>query len=315
MDLKIGQVRLFLILAILALALYIIEPFLITVILGAIVAYLLWPLHKRIMKYIGETPSSLILTLTTVIIVIGSIYYGINLLLEESANFYLFLSKLNIPYISPTTQEFARSITTKFISTLSEHILTIINIIAASVVFFISLFYFLKEGDIIYEKISKILPFEIKSRNRIVKNIKLHLDTFVHVQIVIGIVQGILAAIGFWIFGIPYPILAGFAAGIASILPIIGPYVIYIPVGIFAYASYGLTTALGIIIYGLSLGSIMDYLIRPFFYGKKVRMHPLVMFLGIFGGMKVMGFIGIVIGPIILSIAIALFKELKINNG
>ena len=158
------------------------------------------------------------------------------------------------------------------------------------------------------------MPFEANQRKRIIRNIQQYLNAFIHVQVVIGIVQGVLAAIGFWIFGLPYPLLAGFAAGIFSILPIIGPYVLYVPVGIFTYASFGLTTALGIIIYGLTLGSIMDYLVRPFFYGKKVRMHPLVMFLGIFGGMKVMGFIGIIIGPIILSIAIALFKELKING-
>lgn len=314
MELKASQVKLFVMLVMLALAFLVIKPYIITIIVAAIAAYLLWPLHKHIKSKIGDFTSALLLTSSSLVVVLLAMYYGINLLIEESTNFYRFLSEIDLSYFGPVAQDIARLITTKLVSIVSEQIVTIMHIIIAGVIFFVSLFYFLKEGPAIYKEIVSNMPFESDHKKKLIKNITHYLDAFIHVQVVIGVIQGILAAIGFWFFGLPYPILAGVAAGVLSILPGIGPYVLYIPVGLAAYYMFGFSTAVGIIVYGLTLGSIMDYLVRPFFYGKRVRMHPLIIFLGIFGGIEFFGFVGIIIGPIILSIAIALFKELEIKK-
>jgi predicted PurR-regulated permease PerM len=315
MEIKPIHTKFLIILAMLILSYTILKPYFITLIIAAITAYLLWPAHKIIRKKIGEFSSALVLTLFTVSLLVIGIYYGINLLLEESANFYLLLSKLNLERFGPNFHEVSRLLTTRIINEISDQVVNILNILISTIIFFVSLFYFLKQGEFIYYEIVKNLPFEATQRKKIIKNITTNLDAFVHVQIVIGIVQGILATLGFWFFGLPYPVLAGFVAGMLSILPVIGPYGLYLPVGIFAYYSYGWSIALGIIIYGLTIGSIMDYLIRPVFYGKKANIHPLTTFLGIFGGMEAFGFVGIIIGPIILSIAIALIQGLRNKNG
>ena len=314
MDLKRAHVRLLFILLLLVAALLVVQPYLITFLISAIIAYMLWPIHKKLKAKIGDSASALTLTCISILVILGATYYGINLLVEEAATFYTYLSSINTSYFGSAIQDVAKSLSAKLISTLSEQLITLINILFSSVIFFVSLFYFLKDGELI-QKISNLLPFEKTHRQKIIKNIKQNLDAFIHVQIVIGILQGITAGLGFWMFGLPYPILAGVAAAILSILPAIGPYVIYIPVAIMAYYTQGGTVALGILIYGLLLGSILDYIVRPIFYGKKVKMHPLITFLGIFGGMNLFGFVGIIIGPIILSIAIASFKELNIDNG
>jgi predicted PurR-regulated permease PerM len=315
MDIKSGHVKLLIIIVTIILALMLIKPFIITIILAAVFGYLLWPIHNKLRKKIGDFSSSLLLTASAATILILGTYYGINLLLEESANLYVFLSTLNLSYFGPTAQEFAKLATTKIITFVSDQILTLINIFIAIIIFFASLFYLLKEKDGIYKSIIEHIPFAKDERNKIIKNIIQYLDAFIHVQIVIGLAQGIIAAIGFWLFGLPYPMLAGLAAGVLSILPGIGPYVMYIPLGIGVYYTHGLSTTIGILAYGLILGSIMDYGVRPILYGKKVKMHPLIILLGILGGIKMFGFIGIIIGPIILSIAIALSKELVTKNG
>jgi predicted PurR-regulated permease PerM len=313
MELKRTTLKLFIVLAMIGLAFWIVKPFLISIILGAIVAYLFWPIHKRLIKRIPAVASAIALTIMSVFVLVITTYYGINLLLEESANFYLLLSKLNLDYLSPTAQELGRLITTRLINSISEQVRTLVHFIVSVVIFLSSLFYFLKEGDTIYTRICKHLPFEKASREDLVKNITQYLNEFVHVQIVIGIIEGIIAAVGFYALGLPYPVLAGGAAAILSLIPGLGPALMYIPVGIMIYSTYGFQTAAFLIAYGLCFGFIMDYVFRPWFYGKRVQLHPLITFLGIFGGIEVFGFVGIIIGPIILSISIALFKELDIK--
>jgi predicted PurR-regulated permease PerM len=314
MDIKRAHIKFIFILVMLVAALLVIKPYIITILIAAIIAYLLWPLHKKLESKIGTYASATVLTSIAVLIASGTIFYGVNLLVEEAANFYVYLSSIKIAYFGSTIQEVARSLSAKLISSISDQIVTLVNLVIASVIFVVSLFYFLKEGEKM-QKLADFLPFEKEHRQKIVKNITQYLDAFVHVQIVIGILQGIAAGLGFWIFGLPYPLLAGVAAAILSILPAIGPYVLYAPIAMMTYYTHGAQVAMGILIYGLVVGSILDYFVRPVFYGKKVKLHPLVTFLGIFGGMKLFGFVGLIIGPIILSIAIALFKELKINNG
>lgn len=313
MELKRSTVKLFVILAMIALAFWIVHSFIIPIILGAIVAYLFWPLHKRLIKKIPPVVSAVSLTVLSVFVIVLTAWYGINLLLEESANFYLLLSKLNLDYLGPTAQDLGRLITTRIINSISEQIKTVVHFIISVVIFLSSLFYFLKEGETLYKKVCEHLPFEKDQRNKIVKNITQYLNEFVHVQVVIGIIEGVIAAVGFYAFGLPYPILAGIVAAILSLIPGLGPALMYIPVGIMIYSTYGLQITAILIAYGLLFGFVMDYVFRPWFYGKRVKLHPLITFLGIFGGLEVFGFVGIIIGPIILSIAIALFKELDIK--
>ena len=313
MELKRSTVKLFVILAMIALAFWIVHSFIIPIILGAIVAYLFWPLHKRLIKKIPPVVSAVSLTVLSVFVIVLTAWYGINLLLEESANFYLLLSKLNLDYLGPTAQDLGRLITTRIINSISEQIKTVVHFIISVVIFLSSLFYSLKEGETLYKKVCEHLPFEKDQRNKIVKNITQYLNEFVHVQVVIGIIEGVIAAVGFYAFGLPYPILAGIVAAILSLIPGLGPALMYIPVGIMIYSTYGLQITAILIAYGLLFGFVMDYVFRPWFYGKRVKLHPLITFLGIFGGLEVFGFVGIIIGPIILSIAIALFKELDIK--
>jgi len=70
------------------------------------------------------------------------------------------------------------------------------------------------------------------------------------------------------------------------------------------------TLAIGLILYGVIIGSILDYSARPVLMSRKTKLHPLIIFVGVFGGMSLMGLIGVIIGPIILSITFAFLKDM-----
>jgi len=315
MEFNKSQVKVVVVLILLLFALLIIQPFIITLIFSAIVAYLVYPVHTKLKKRVGDRISATIITLSIFLFIIFCLYYGINLLLTEITNFYVFISKINISQFSPTFKEFAQVITSKIIVLISDQITTVINVIISFTVFIVSLFYFIKEGDSIHASLAKYIPFDSERTKRLFDEIKNTINSYVYVQILIGIIQGIVAGIGFYLFGLPYALIGAIAVGILSILPIIGTYGAYIPISLLAYQLIGIDAAVGILMYGLILGSILDYIVRPLMYGKKIKLHPLITFLGIFGGIMMFGLVGIILGPILLSISISLIKEMRIKNG
>ena len=216
--------------------------------------------------------------------------------------------------MSTTTQEIVRFIATNSIEYLSNLASKIPLFFLSSFIFFISLFYFLKDGQSLYNWIKDTLPIPARNKMQILNSIKQNVDAFVYVTLLIGLIQAVVAGIGFFLFNIPYPLLGGMIAGILSLLPIVGPYFLYVVVGLLLLSSAQVNIAIGIIIYGLLIGSLLDYSLRPVMMSKKAKLHPMIIFIGIFGGMSIMGIIGIVIGPIILSIGYAFFKDLEITS-
>ena len=81
----------------------------------------------------------------------------------------------------------------------------------------------------------------------------------------------------------------------------------------FMKGSIGL--AVGILLYGLIAGSLLDYIARPYLFSRKAQTHTLIVFLGIFGGLHVLGMPGIVVGPIVLSVAGAFIKDLRLYGS
>jgi predicted PurR-regulated permease PerM len=101
---------------------------------------------------------------------------------------------------------------------------------------------------------------------------------------------------------------AGFAAFIFSIFPMIGPHALYLVVGAVLILQGNWITGIVVLAYGLPLSLLLDYLVRPYLAGKVSTIHPLIILLGIFGGASSMGFAGLILGPITLSITIAFIK-------
>ncbi len=291
----------------------ILKPYLMAFIGGAIVAYLLYPTHSRLKKYISNVGSATAITAGVFGLFMLLLTYGIRLIVNEFGNVYGVVSSLN----ELTTNQILLSIINtgmaKATNILSQQINAIPHLVLSVIIFFISLFFLMLEGEKLLAWAKHFLPMSSVNREVVVSRISQNIDAFVHVQIVIGIIQGIAAAIGFWMFGVPYPLLAGLAAAVLSIMPIIGVYVLYIAISIYLFYIGDVNTGVLLLTYGIIIGSLLDYVVRPFFFGKKAKIHPLIIFLGIFGGLELFGLIGIILGPILLLITAIVLKEIKLS--
>jgi predicted PurR-regulated permease PerM len=126
--------------------------------------------------------------------------------------------------------------------------------------------------------------------------------------VVTGLAQGALAAIGYWISGVPAPVFFGVATALASLIPAVGTMLIWIPAGIYLFATGHPTRGIielswcALIVIGCS-----DYLIRPRLVGDEA-MPALVVFIALFGGVKSFGLSGLIVGPVLMALAIAVLR-------
>jgi len=287
-------------------------PYITPLVFAGIIAYFSHPVFDRLNKKLNSsTISALLICGFFAGIIIYLFNNGITFTLNEIWEIYSAVSsKANS--LSSNTQGIIQFFANNSIVYLSNLAARLPYFVLSGVIFFLSLFYFLKDGRRIVHWAEDALPIPARKKMQVLTNIQQNVDAFVYVTLLIGLIQAIVAGFGFYMFGIGYPLMAAFAAGTLSFLPVIGPYALYLTASLIIFAAGDTMTAIGLALYGVIIGSILDYTLRPFLLSKRTKLHPLIIFVGIFGGISIMGLIGIIIGPIILSIANAFFKDLAL---
>jgi predicted PurR-regulated permease PerM len=317
---------------IILLSIYLIKSYIITIIGAILLAYIFFPIYKVIRRAVRKKwLSSLITIILVVIIIIIPIIFAANALITESLLFFhntkdLDLSKIEdsiSPYIdkdieiskivTDTLNDFSLSIarsTSDFVVTLPKKILGLF-------VMLFLMYYLFLNGKALIEKIKGHIPLREKQKEELSKRFNSVIYASIYGIIVTAFVQGAIAALGFWIFGVSSPILWGLVSVVAAILPFIGASLVWLPAAIYKLAIGETFNGLGLLFYGIFIISTIDNVIRPGIVGSKGKVHPALVLLGVLGGLELFGFLGIIIGPLILSI-LTIFLDLylleKINK-
>ena len=128
-----------------------------------------------------------------------------------------------------------------------------------------------------------------------------------------GLFQGILTGFGFYLLGIPNALFLGVLATIVGVLPFVGPALIWIPVTIFAFINGEYWVAFGVLFIGV-LNLIFENSLKPMIIAKRANVHPVIILLGMIGGIFFFGFAGFIIGPLVLSyllIILEIYRDKK----
>jgi len=134
--------------------------------------------------------------------------------------------------------------------------------------------------------------------------------------VVTGVVQGLLAAIGYWMTGVPEPAFFGALTALASLIPGIGTLLIWVPAGVVQMMAGHAGAGLVELIYSaLTVGIASDYLIRPRLVGREKSIPSIFMFIALFGGVEVFGIIGLILGPVIVTLALAILRTYEREVG
>ncbi|HEY1691324.1 MAG TPA: AI-2E family transporter [Polyangiaceae bacterium] len=172
-----------------------------------------------------------------------------------------------------------------------------------------TMYYVILEWPSLSLRMERVLPLDPAHTRALVAEFREVARTAFVGTIATGIVQGMLAGIGFTIVGVPQAVTWGVLTIIASFVPVFGTALIWVPVA--AYLFLGGRPAAGIFVVFWGLGVVMavsDYVIRPRLVGGKREGHPLLMLVGLLGGIEVFGITGLIVGPVIMSLFVAILR-------
>jgi predicted PurR-regulated permease PerM len=124
-----------------------------------------------------------------------------------------------------------------------------------------------------------------------------------------GLMQGLLATVGYWIAGLPRPVFFGAASAVLSLVPGLGTMLVWVPAAVVLIVLGHVGRGIFLLLWGvLVVTSLNDYVIRPRLVGREGGLPPLAMFVALFGGVASMGLKGLIVGPVLMSLAFAVLK-------
>lgn len=178
----------------------------------------------------------------------------------------------------------------------------------ALVVALMTMYYVLLEGPGLARRIERIAPLEPRhTRALIVEAREVGRDAFLG-TLATAVIQGILAGIGYVALGVPQPVTWAFVTALASLLPLIGTLVVWVPLSGYLLVEGHPVRAVFLAAWGvLIVTSLADYVIRPRIVGARGHGHPLLTLIALLGGIEVLGLAGLIVAPIVMSVFVAAF--------
>lgn len=174
---------------------------------------------------------------------------------------------------------------------------------------FFAVFYLLRDGRKLVEYIKSLLPIHSRHREHIFVRLRDTAHAVVYGSLVIAIIQGALGGIGFWAFGVSSPQLWGVVMALFAFVPFVGTAVIWLPAGLIMLATGAsegnpvlIWKGVGLLLYGFFIVSGIDNALKPLLIGDRAKVHPVLVLVGVLGGLAVFGFVGFIIGPLVLAV-------------
>jgi len=325
-----------LITALFALAIVIIKPIAISILFGILFAYIFYPLYKWIKSKIkNETLSALIVCVGILIILGILLILLIGSLLSQVINFYSSLEKLDlieiINQVFPnflSSSELSRTIASSLntfisdfladaLSNIGDIILDIPIILLQLFVVIFIFFYALRDGEKAIDYLKSLSPLQKETQEKFFKQFKDITYSVLIGEIAVGIIQGIISGIGYFVFGVPNTLLLTLLTIVVSILPLIGPWLIWVPVNIYLFTSGRTEAGIGLLIYGLLIISWLDTVIRSMIVSRRAEINSAIVIIGMLGGVFVFGILGFIIGPLVLGyvlLVIELYRKKTLDE-
>ncbi len=314
-----------------------IRDLIITVILAATFSGLLFPLRVRLEQRIkGRRTLATVIVYVFAIIVIGIPFLAVLVVAAKQA---IQVSDSLVPYIKahlnqppenwlgsiadlPLIRElepFRSKIlegVSQLVQTTAGHLSKVFTAAAFGAVDFIfklfiglyAGFFFLKDGDGILARAQEYVPLSADELSQAAAKGLTILKATMKSLLVIGVIQGVLVGLAFWVLGIQAPVFWGVIVAVLSVIPGVGAPLIWIPAAVFLLVTERFLGAAGLTLWGTLPVGLTDNFLRPLIIGKDVDLPEVYILLSILGGLAAFGIFGIILGPVLASLLISAFE-------
>ena len=182
---------------------------------------------------------------------------------------------------------------------------TTASVMASFLFMFIFLIVFLAEGSMLDQWLKGTVPLSRAHWEELARDVRLMITSSIGAAVIIALVQGSLMGMGFWMVGFKQAFGWWLVAIIMSIIPVVGAMSCYIIASVALMSSGRLEAGIGFLVFGFAIISTVDNIIRPFIVRGSSYIHPLLLFIALIGSVKLMGPMGLLVGPVLLSVFLA----------
>lgn len=173
------------------------------------------------------------------------------------------------------------------------------------------LYFLLRHGEDWVGRVALLIPLDSRITTNLFQTVHQSVVANVNGVLAVALGQGLFLSLGFWFVGVRSPVLWGGLGGLASIIPVVGSPLIWVPV-VFAFVFLGAYwKALLLTIWGALVVGSVDNVLRSFVVGTGDKQHPMIIALAAIGGTYAFGVLGILLGPLIISLVAALLNEIQ----
>jgi len=320
------------------LSFHVLKYFIVPVVWAAIIAYVTWPLYQSVLRMCGQRPTlSATVMILSVVLVLGlPIIFAIFMLQHEGRNLYYELQKqvfsghLNVPdfirqlpfigkEISRTLREINQdpnSIIQSVSIWIQGHLnygKAVLNEVSKNLIKLcfavMSLFFFYRDGHTILHQVSKALEMVIGPRiHHYIATISDTTRAVVYGVGLTAIAQSILAGISYFVADVPNPMVLTIITFLLALIPF-GPPVAYTSVSLWLFSQGHTIEAIGVMVWGVCIVSTADNVIRPLVISGATQIPFLLIMFGVLGGLASFGMVGLFVGPVILAVLLAIWRE------
>lgn len=297
---------------------FLIRPLIQLIFIAGIIAYVFYPVYRFINKKIKKDSLSALIVILIIVLMLGSVavFTLLSLVSQRSVFNNLVQTALQenlFGMVSQNTylQEWAGQSSSLLVKFVSGILISIPGFFFAFVLMIFLLFYAFRDGKRFVKTVERFIPIKGSHKKSIMKKIDDTLHATIYGTIVVAFIQAVAATLGFYVFGVRAPVVWGMLTFLAAMIPFLGAVAVWLPIGsvmgIWAYMNNrNILPSVGVLIYGFFVISLLDNILKPKLIGDRVELHPVLVILGIVGGVVMFGFTGVFIGPVIM----ALFKAM-----
>ncbi|MBW3584090.1 MAG: AI-2E family transporter [Euryarchaeota archaeon] len=302
----------------------VVAPILDFMLLGFLLAIGFYPVHRGVRRLVRHEGSSAFITigLVSAVVLVPMVFVAISLIEDlQGVVEHLSIEELEAgvgTILGIEDDRTARVVgsfvipkVTAFLESLAVDLAGILArmVIGLMVLTFV-MFYALAEGPRMVDTVRQTLPLKTTYKERLIKETQSAVYAIFFGQILISIIHGIVLGAAFWWFGFPSPVFWAFVTIIVSILPVVGTPAIWVPAGLWLASEGDIVGAILFMGYAAVVSTgFVEHWLKFKMIGRMAKIHPLIVLVGVVGGIGVFGMSGFMIGPLVLAILVSFVRS------
>jgi len=305
------------------LALLVVQPFISYILFAGILTYALYPVYGILNSRVNHPgiSSGILILLTLVVMILPAIFLVTQLFYQVTGAYNTFqmdsvkrfgntLNSISGGFVNfeELIDTLVVQIRSAMLGILPGFLGSVTEVALGLFVMFFVMFYAFREGAGFLAHVKELLPLDAQLKDNLYSQIRTVTQAVLYGQVMTAIIQGSLGGLGLFIFGVPNWLFWGSVMLLLSFLPFFGTPIIWGPAVADKLLSGEIGRGVGLLLYSAIIVMNVDNFVRPRLVSVKTQVHPILILLGVIGGLKIFGFIGMVLGPLILALLVALVQ-------